>query len=171
MRAKYVDAGHILGSASVVIEATENRAVRRLIFPAMSAGPGCRSFAIPSRPRNRRTSSSWNRPMAIAITKASPRAGALARVVRETPNAETRATRPRRGRAQGARVRVARARARGEDPAIPIVIDSPLAHGGDRRLEINVELFARTEAPSAISSSSSVRFLLPSPTTLNESKA
>ncbi len=56
MRARYTEAGHILGSASVVLEVTEGTKVTCLVFSATSAALDCRSSGIRRRPRTRRTS-------------------------------------------------------------------------------------------------------------------
>jgi Cft2 family RNA processing exonuclease len=49
VRASFTEAGHILGSASVMLEATEDGRTTRSSSRATSAAAGCRSSAIPSR--------------------------------------------------------------------------------------------------------------------------
>jgi metallo-beta-lactamase family protein len=50
VRATYVDAGHILGSASVILDCTEGGVTRRLVFSGELDDGGCRSSATRSRP-------------------------------------------------------------------------------------------------------------------------
>ena len=64
LRAMFFDAGHILGSASILVEAVENGESRSILFSGDIGNAGrplLRAPATPPRPR----SSSWNRPTAI----------------------------------------------------------------------------------------------------------
>jgi predicted metal-dependent RNase len=51
LRATFIDAGHILGSASIVLEIDESAGTSKLCFPAISAMQRARSYALPRRRR------------------------------------------------------------------------------------------------------------------------
>lgn len=150
VRAKYTDAGHILGSASVVVEATENGAVRRVIFSGDIGRPGLPIIRDPEPPTE---------PADVVIMESTygdrdheSVAGArehLAKVVRETAARGGRILIPAFavGRAQELVYELHVLARAGSIPQVPIVIDSPLATAATAVFELNVELFDRTEAP------------------------
>ncbi len=149
MRAKYTDAGHILGSASVVVEASEGSVTKRLIFSGDVGRPGLPIIRDPEPPTE---------PADLVIMESTygdrdheSVAGArehLASVVRETASRGGRVLIPAFavGRAQELVYELHVLARDGKIPAIPIVIDSPLATAATGVFELNVELFDQTEA-------------------------
>ena len=147
VRATYVDAGHILGSASVVLDCSENGKTRRLIFSADVGRYGLPIIRDPQPPEGGE----------IVILESTygdrdhqpveDMRGALAKVVTETA-------------ARGGRVLIpAFAVGRTQEiiydlhilardkriPAIPIYVDSPLAIDTTSVFELHPELFDQTE--------------------------
>ena len=135
VRARYWNAGHLLGSASIEIEFADGRRIRkaapRSLLPATSARtPSCCSPI----PRRRRASimSSRNRPMATG----SGRRSRPMRAARVCPQ-EVRDAATRKGallipafaveRTQELIVDLVDLMERGEIPPAPIFLDSPLA--------------------------------------------
>jgi metallo-beta-lactamase family protein len=150
MRAKYTDAGHILGSGSIVLEVTENGVARRLIFSGDVGRPGLPIIRDPAPPTD---------PADIVILESTygdrdhesvdgARAH-LARVVRETASRGGRVLIPAFavGRAQELVYDLHVMARAGDIPRIPVIIDSPLATAATAVFEHNVELFDQTEAP------------------------
>jgi metallo-beta-lactamase family protein len=150
MRATYTDAGHILGSASVVLEVTENAVTKRVIFSGDVGRPGLPIIRDPEPPTE---------PADLMLMESTygdrdheSVAGArdhLAKVVRETASRGGRVLIPAFavGRAQELVYELHVLARAGSIPGIPIVIDSPLATAATAVFEINVELFDQTEAP------------------------
>ncbi|MDQ2766295.1 MAG: MBL fold metallo-hydrolase [Gemmatimonadota bacterium] len=150
LRARFTDAGHILGSASVVLEATNGLAVSRLVFSGDIGRAGLPIIRDPAPPTDAADvvimeSTYGNRDHESVASSREH----LARVVRETA-------------ARGGRVLIpAFAVGRTQElvydlqvlwrekaiPEIPIVIDSPLATAATGVFERNTELFDRTEGP------------------------
>jgi metallo-beta-lactamase family protein len=150
VRARFVEAGHILGSASVVLEATSGSAVSRLIFSGDIGRAGLAIIRDPAPPEDAADavimeSTYGNRDHeSVALSREH-----LGRVVRETA-------------ARGGRVLIpAFAVGRTQElvydlqvlwrdkaiPPIPIIIDSPLATAATGVFERNTDLFDRTEGP------------------------
>ena len=150
MRAKYTDAGHILGSASVVLESTEGSVVSRLIFSGDVGRTGLPLIRDPEPPTD---------PADLVIMESTygdrdhesvaAARDHLARVVRETSARGGRVLIPAFavGRAQELVYDLHVLARAGDIPAIPIVIDSPLATAATEVFENNTELLDRTEAP------------------------
>lgn len=150
VRARFTDAGHILGSASVVLEATENGTTRRLIFSGDVGRPGLPIIRDPAPPTD---------PADLVIIESTygdrdheSVAGArehLARVVRDTASQGGRVLIPAFavGRAQEIVYDLHMLAREGAIPRIPIVIDSPLATAATAVFEHNFDLFDQTEAP------------------------
>ena len=134
VRARYWNAGHLLGSASIEIEFADDDAPRNrsaFLRPATSAPtPNCCS-PIPRR-RQASTTSSRNRPMATGSGRPSRADARRARLA-----AEVRDAAARKGallipafaveRTQELIVDLVDLMERGEVPAAPIFLDSPLA--------------------------------------------
>ena len=150
VRARFVEAGHILGSASVVLEATSGSRVSRLIFSGDIGRAGLAIIRDPAPPTDAADavimeSTYGNRDHESVASSREH----LGRVVRETA-------------ARGGRVLIpAFAVGRTQElvydlqvlwrdkaiPPIPIVIDSPLATAATGVFERNTDLFDRTEGP------------------------
>jgi metallo-beta-lactamase family protein len=149
-RAHFTDAGHILGSASVVLEITENGRARRIVFSGDVGRPGLPIIRDPNPPTD---------PADIVIMESTygnrdheSVAGArehLAKVVRATAARGGRVMIPAFavGRAQELVYDLHVLTRAGSIPRIPIVIDSPLATAATAVFEHNVDLFDQTEAP------------------------
>jgi len=150
VRAKFTEAGHILGSASVVVEATENGVVRRVVFSGDVGRPGLPIIRDAAPPTD-------GADLVIMESTYGDRdhesvAGArdnLARVVRETAARGGRILIPAFavGRAQEIVYDLHVLMRDGSIPRIPIVIDSPLATAATAVFEHNVDLFDTTETP------------------------
>lgn len=150
VRARYVDAGHILGSASVVIEATTGSRISRLIFSGDIGRAGLPIIRDPVPPPD---------PADIVIMEstygnrdhesvASSR-DHLARVVRETAARGGRILIPAFavGRTQELVYDLQVLAREKAIPPIPIIIDSPLATAATAVFERNTDVFDRTEEP------------------------
>jgi len=150
VRARYTDAGHILGSASVVLEATEKEGTTRLIFSADIGRVGLPIIRDPDPPKDAADvvimESTYGNRDHESVASARDQ---LAQVVRDTAARGGRVLIPAFavGRAQEIIYDLhvlARAKA---IPAVPIVIDSPLATAATKVFESNADLFDRTEGP------------------------
>lgn len=150
LRARFTDAGHILGSASVVLEATTGGAVTRLVFSGDIGRAGLPIIRDPAPPTDAADvvimeSTYGNRDHESVASSREH----LGRVVCETA-------------ARGGRVLIpAFAVGRTQEliydlqvlwrekaiPEIPIVIDSPLATAATSVFERNTDIFDRTEGP------------------------
>jgi metallo-beta-lactamase family protein len=150
LRARFTDAGHILGSASVALEATSGATVTRLIFSGDIGRAGLPIIRDPSPPTDAADvvimeSTYGNRDHESVASSREH----LGRVVRETA-------------ARGGRVLIpAFAVGRTQEliydlqvlwrdkaiPEVPIVIDSPLATAATGVFERNTDLFDLTEGP------------------------
>ena len=150
IRARYTDAGHILGSASVVLEATEGSVVSRLIFSGDVGRAGLAIIRDPDPPADAADlvimESTYGDRDHESVSAAREH---LARVVRETAARGGRVLIPAFavGRAQELVYELHVLAREGAIPAIPIVIDSPLATAATHVFEQNAELLDRTEAP------------------------
>jgi metallo-beta-lactamase family protein len=147
VKVTFVDAGHILGSASVIVDCTENGATRRLVFsgdigrkglPIIRdpvAPPGAHAVIMESTYGNRDHSS-------VAGTKDE-----LARVVRETAARGGRVLIPAFavGRTQEIVLALHELAEAGSIPRIPIYIDSPLATKATAVFDAHRELYDDSE--------------------------
>jgi Predicted exonuclease of the beta-lactamase fold involved in RNA processing len=150
LRAKYTDAGHILGSAAVVVEVAENGVTKRVIFSGDVGRPGLPIIRDPEPPTE---------PADVVLVESTygdrdheSVAGArehLAKVVRETASRGGRILIPAFavGRAQELVYELHILSRAGSIPKVPIVIDSPLATAATGVFEMNADLFDQTEAP------------------------
>ncbi len=150
VRARYVDAGHILGSASVVLEATTGPRISRLVFSGDIGRAGLPIIRDPAPPTD---------PADIVIMEstygnrdhesvASSREH-LGRVVRETAARGGRVLIPAFavGRTQELVYDLQVLTREKAIPPIPIIIDSPLATAATMVFEQNTNLFDRSEGP------------------------
>jgi len=147
VRASYVDAGHILGSASVLIDCTENGKTKRLVF---SGDIGRRGLAIvrePSPPEGADAlimESTYGNRDHDSVEGARAQ---LAKVVRETAARGGRVLIPAFavGRTQEMIYALHGLVKEGAIPAIPIYVDSPLAIDATTVFEMHPETFDRSE--------------------------
>jgi metallo-beta-lactamase family protein len=147
VRATFVDAGHILGSASVVLDCTEGTTTRRLVF---SGDVGRSDLAIirnPVPPAGAHAvimeSTYGNRDHASVVDARQE----LGRVVRETAARGGRVLVPAFavGRTQELVYDLHQLALAGDIPRLPIVIDSPLASKATAVFERNTDVFDSTE--------------------------
>jgi metallo-beta-lactamase family protein len=150
MRARYTDAGHILGSASVVLESTEHGETKTLVFSGDVGRWGLPIIRDPSPPADAADAvileSTYGNRDHESVEGAQAH---LARVVRETAARGGRILIPAFavGRAQELVYDLHRLVRAGEIPRIPVIIDSPLATLATAVFEHNTELFDQTERP------------------------
>ena len=147
VRACFVDAGHILGSASVVLECTENARTVRLVFSGDVGRKGLAIIRDPQPPAQADVmvmeSTYGNRDhLPIADARAE-----LGRVIRETAARGGRVIIPAFavGRVQELVYDLHALARASEIPQLPIYIDSPLATGATDVFERHPECFDRTE--------------------------
>jgi metallo-beta-lactamase family protein len=149
-RARFTDAGHILGSASVVLEVTEKGVKRTIVFSGDVGRPGLPIIRDPAPPHDAADvvimESTYGDRDHESVEGARER---LAKVVRETAARGGRVLIPAFavGRAQELVYDLNVLARAGSIPRIPIVIDSPLATAATAVFEHNVDLFDHTEAP------------------------
>ncbi len=147
IRATFVDAGHILGSASVVLECTEGSTQRRLIFSADIGRWGLPIIRDPRPPEGAdcviMESTYGNRDH----TSVAEMPSELARIIRETAARGGRVFIPAFavGRTQELVYDLHRLARSGAIPAIPIIIDSPLAIDATSVFAMHPEIFDRSE--------------------------
>ena len=150
IRAKFTDAGHILGSGSVVVEATENGAKKTLIFSGDIGRWGLPIIRDPAPPGDAADAvimeSTYGNRDHESVEGAQAH---LARVVRETAARGGRVLIPAFavGRAQELMYDLHRMVLANEIPRVPVIIDSPLATAATAVFEHNVEIFDQSEAP------------------------
>ena len=149
VRAMYTDAGHILGSASVVIEAREGGVSKRLVFSGDIGREGLAIIRDPDPPRDGADvilcESTYGDRDHEAVSNARAQ---LATTVRETAARGGRILIPAFavGRTQELVYDLHGLYRDGQIPAIPIYIDSPLATDVTAVFEMHPEVFDRTEA-------------------------
>jgi len=149
-RARFTDAGHILGSASVVLECTEGSVTKRLIFSGDIGRAGLPIIRDPEPPIDPADhviieSTYGNRDHeSVAGARDS-----LARVVRATAARGGRLLIPAFavGRTQEIIYDLHVLARAGAIPGIPIIIDSPLATAATEVFERNADVFDRSERP------------------------
>ena len=147
VRACFVDAGHILGSASVMVDCTENGRTARLVFSGDVGRKGLAIIRDPQPPTDADVvimeSTYGNRdhlPIAGARTE-------LGRVIRETAARGGRVIIPAFavGRVQELVYDLHSLTRANEIPRIPIYVDSPLATSATDVFERHPECFDRSE--------------------------
>jgi len=150
IRARYTDAGHILGSGSVVVEATENGKKSTLVFSGDVGRAGLPIIRDPDPPKDAADlvilESTYGDRDHESVAEARTH---LARVVRETAARGGRVLIPAFavGRAQELVYDLHVLFRAQEIPAIPIVVDSPLASAATDIFVRNPDLYDHTEAP------------------------
>ena len=145
--AHYTDAGHILGSASVVLECTENGATTRLVFSGDVGRAGLAIIRDPQPPQNADVvimESTYGNRDHESVDDAKEH---LARVVSETAARGGRVLVPAFavGRTQELVYDLHELARAGKIPRIPIYIDSPLAIDATTVFEMHPEVFDREE--------------------------
>ena len=148
VRATFVDAGHILGSASVVLDCAEGSARRRLVF---SGDIGRRGLPIIRDPRPPAGADAVIMESTYGDRDHASVDGSrreLARVVTETAARGGRVMVPAFavGRTQELIYDLHELARAGEIPSIPIYIDSPLAIDATAVFQMHPEIFDSSEA-------------------------
>ena len=147
LKASYVDAGHILGSASVVLDCTEEGKTKRLVFSGDIGRSGLAIVRDPVPPEGADAlimESTYGNREHESVDGARAQ---LAQVVRDTAARGGRVLIPAFavGRTQEM-VYVLHSLAReGAIPSIPIYVDSPLAIDATTVFEMHPESFDRSE--------------------------
>jgi len=147
LKASYVDAGHILGSASVVLDCTEDGKTKRLVFSGDIGRSGLAIIRDPVPPEGADAlimESTYGNREHESVDGARAQ---LAQVIRDTAARGGRVLIPAFavGRTQEM-VYVLHSLAReGAIPSIPIYVDSPLAIDATTVFEMHPESFDRSE--------------------------
>jgi metallo-beta-lactamase family protein len=147
VRCTYIDAGHILGSASVLLDVTENGTTKRLVFSGDIGRPGLSIIRDPVVPQGADVvimeSTYGNRDHETVIDARAQ----LAAVVRDTAARGGRILIPSFavGRTQELLYNLNGLSREGAIPAIPIYVDSPLATDTTTVFEMHPEVFDHTE--------------------------
>jgi metallo-beta-lactamase family protein len=150
VRARFSDAGHILGSASIVLEATNGSAVTRLVYSGDVGRAGLPIIRDPAPPPDAADvvimESTYGNRDHESVASARDH---LARVVRATATRGGRVLIPAFavGRTQELVYDLQVLTREKAIPPIPIIIDSPLATAATGVFEQNSEVFDQTEGP------------------------
>ncbi len=147
VRAQFIDAGHILGSASVVLECTEAGRTVRLAFSGDVGRAGLAIIRDPQPPKQIDVmimESTYGDRDHLPISDARAELG---RIVRETAGRGGRVIIPAFavGRVQELVYDLHALARAGEIPRLPIYIDSPLATSATEVFEMHPECFDRSE--------------------------
>ncbi len=147
VRACFVDAGHILGSASVVLECTEQGRTVRLVFSGDVGRKGLAIIRDPHPPTGADVvvmESTYGNRDHLPISSARAELG---RVIRETAARGGRVIIPAFavGRVQELVYDLHSLARASEIPRLPIYIDSPLATNATEVFELHPECFDRNE--------------------------
>lgn len=147
VRGTYVDAGHILGSASVVLDCTENGVTKRLIFSGDIGRSGLAIIRDPVAPAGADAvimESTYGNRDHESVAGAKAR---LAEVIRETAAKGGRVLIPAFavGRTQEMLYNLHSLIREGAIPSIPIYLDSPLAIDTTTVFEMHPESYDQSE--------------------------
>lgn len=148
VRAQFVEAGHILGSASVVLEITEHGETKRVVFSGDVGRSGLPIIRDPAPPKGGADvvimESTYGNRDHESVEGAREH---LAKVVRETSARGGRTIIPSFavGRTQELVYDLHALHRAGQIPSVPIYIDSPLAFNATAVFELHPEVFDRTE--------------------------
>jgi metallo-beta-lactamase family protein len=147
IRCTFAEAGHILGSASVVLDCTEGGVTRRLVYSADVGRWGLPIIRDPQPPQGADVvllESTYGNRDHIAIEDMPER---LAQIIRETAAKGGRVIIPAFavGRTQELLYDLHRLTRANAIPAIPIVLDSPLAIAATTVFATNPDAHDRTE--------------------------
>jgi metallo-beta-lactamase family protein len=147
IRASYVDAGHILGSASVILDCTEGGKTKRLVFSGDIGRSGLAIIRDPVPPEGADAlimESTYGNRDHESVEGARAK---LAQVIRETAARGGRVLIPAfaLGRTQELIYSLHGLVKEGAIPAIPIYVDSPLAIDTTTVFEMHPEIFDNSE--------------------------
>lgn len=147
VRATFVDAGHILGSASVALDCTDDGATKRLVFSGDIGRSGLAIVRDPQIPTGADAvimESTYGNRDHESVADARAR---LAQVVRDTAARGGRVLIPAFavGRTQELIYSLHELHREGAIPAIPIYVDSPLAIDTTSVFELHPDIFDRNE--------------------------
>jgi len=147
VRGTYVDAGHILGSASVVLDCTENGVTKRLVFSGDIGRSGLAIIRDPVSPTGADAvimESTYGNRDHESVEGARAR---LAEVVRETAAKGGRVLIPAFavGRTQEMLYNLHSLVREGAIPSIPVYLDSPLAIDTTTVFEMHPEAYDQSE--------------------------
>jgi metallo-beta-lactamase family protein len=148
IRCTYVDAGHILGSASVVLDVTEGTTTKRLVFSGDIGRTGLAIIRDPVTPTGAHAvimESTYGNRDHGSVDGARAQ---LAAVIRDTAARGGRVLIPAFavGRTQEILYNLHGLAREGAIPAIPIYVDSPLAIDTTTVFEMHPEVFDHSEA-------------------------
>src|SRR5687767_9620228 len=147
VRCTYVDAGHILGSASVILDCTEGGTTKRLVFSADVGRAGLPILRDPVAPSGAHAvimeSTYGNRDHASVEGERAK----LAEIIRTTASRGGRVLIPAFavGRTQEIIYELHALARAGQIPSIPIYIDSPLAIDATSVFQLHPDIFDREE--------------------------
>ncbi|CAN5673700.1 hypothetical protein BH23GEM1_BH23GEM1_02940 [soil metagenome] len=147
VRATFIDAGHILGSATVILDCSEDGVTKRLVFSGDIGRSGLaiiRDPQIPSGADAVIMESTYGNRDHESVANARSR---LAQVVRDTAARGGRVLIPAFavGRTQEIIYSLHELHREGAIPAIPIYVDSPLAIDTTSVFELHPDTFDQTE--------------------------
>jgi metallo-beta-lactamase family protein len=147
VKATYIDAGHILGSASVLLDCTEGGRTKRLVFSGDIGRSGLAIVRDPVPPEGADAlimESTYGNREHESVEGAKAQ---LAQVIRETAARGGRVLIPAfaLGRTQEMIYALHSLTQEGAIPAIPIYVDSPLAIDATTVFEMHPESFDRSE--------------------------
>jgi metallo-beta-lactamase family protein len=147
VRASYVDAGHILGSASVILDCTEGGKTKRLVFSGDIGRSGLAIIRDPVPPEGADAlimESTYGNRDHESVEGARAK---LAQVIRETAARGGRVLIPAFavGRTQEMIYNLHSLVKEGAIPSIPIYVDSPLAIDTTTVFEMHPEIFDKSE--------------------------
>lgn len=147
VRATFADAGHILGSASVILDCTEDTRTRRLVFSGDIGRSGLPIVRDPEPPEGAEVlimESTYGNREHESVADARTR---LAAVVTETASRGGRVLIPAFavGRTQELVYDLHVLASTGAIPAVPVYIDSPLAIDTTSVFEMHPDLFDHSE--------------------------
>ena len=147
VKASYIDAGHILGSASVLLDCTEGGKTRRLVFSGDIGRSGLAIVRDPVPPEGADAlimESTYGNREHESVEGAKAQ---LAQVIRETAARGGRVLIPAfaLGRTQEMIYALHSLTQEGAIPTIPIYVDSPLAIDATTVFEMHPETFDRSE--------------------------
>jgi metallo-beta-lactamase family protein len=147
VKASYIDAGHILGSASVLLDCTEGGKTKRLVFSGDIGRSGLAIVRDPIPPERADAlimESTYGNREHESVEGARAQ---LAQVIRETAARGGRVLIPAfaLGRTQEMIYALHSLTQEGAIPAIPIYVDSPLAIDATTVFEMHPESFDRSE--------------------------
>jgi metallo-beta-lactamase family protein len=147
VRGTYVDAGHILGSASVILDCTEGNVTKRLVFSGDIGRSGLAIIRDPMPPTDADAvimESTYGNRDHESVDGARAH---LAEVIRRTAARGGRVLIPAFavGRTQEMLYNLNSLQREGAIPAIPVYVDSPLAIDTTTVFELHPEIFDQSE--------------------------